>query len=193
MKKSGISDVLRSKKTVFTSKDLSLIWGVSDMNLVKSRANYFVRTNKLYSIRRGLYAKDQNYDKFELATRIYTPSYVSFETVLGRAGITFQYYSQIFIASYLTREIVCDKQKYSFKKIKDVILTNNLGVENKDNYAIATKERALLDTIYVKKYYYFDNLSPLNWDEIFRILPIYQNKRMEKKVKEIYEDFKKNE
>jgi len=193
MKKSGISDVLRSKKTVFTSKDLSLIWGVSDMNLVKSRANYFVRTNKLYSIRRGLYAKDQNYDKFELATRIYTPSYVSFETVLGRAGITFQYYSQIFIASYLTREIVCDKQKYSFKKIKDVILTNNLGVENKDNYAIATKERALLDTIYVKKYYDFDNLSPLNWDEIFRILPIYQNKRMKKKVKEIYEDFKKNE
>lgn len=38
--------------------------------------------------------------------------------------------------------------------------------------------------------YHFDNLSPLDWDKVFELLPIYENKKMEKKVKEYYGDFK---
>jgi hypothetical protein len=38
---------------------------------------------------RGIYAKDKDYDKVELAGRIFTPGYVSFETVLVRSGINF--------------------------------------------------------------------------------------------------------
>jgi len=41
-------------------------------------------------LRRGLYAKDNSYDKNELATKIYIPSYISFETVLRNAGAIFQ-------------------------------------------------------------------------------------------------------
>ncbi len=180
-----LSAILRSNKTVFSFKDIVLLWGDSGA-AARVRVNYYVKNGDLRHIRRGLYAKDKKYDRFELATKIYTPAYISFETVLGQSGITFQYYNRIFSASYLTREIECDGQKYSFRKIKDAILTNKAGLEDTGEYFTASKERAFLDTLYARKDYYFDNLSPLDWDKVFEILPIYENKRMEKKVKEIY-------
>ncbi len=183
-----ISTILRSKQTVFSVNDIMLIWGETTSDAARVRINYYAKNGDLYRIRRGIYAKDKNYDKFELATKIFTPSYVSFETVLGQAGVTFQYYGQIFIASYLTREIKANGQLYSYRKIKDAILTNHLGIDNKDNYSIASPERAFLDLVYLNTDYHFDNLSILNWDKIFEILPIYGgNKRMEKAVKKYYE------
>ena len=185
-----ISTILRSNKTIFSFKDIVLLWRAPGTNAARVRLNYYVKNGDLYRIRKGFYAKDKNYNKLELATRIFTPSYVSLETVLGQAGMTFQYYSQIFAISYLTREIACDGQAYSFRKIKDIILTNKAGLENMGEYLMASKERAFLDTIYIQKNYYFDNLSPLDWNKVFEILPIYNNKRMAKKVKEFYKESK---
>jgi hypothetical protein len=189
-KKKPISDILRSGKTVFTFKDISLIWGDTSKKTTIAGVNYYVKTGELYRIRRGIYAKDKKYDKVELATRIFTPSYVSFETVLISAGINFQFYEKITVASYQTREIVVDGKTYSYKKIKDYVLTNPAGVENKNENSIACPERAFLDTIYIHKDYHFDNLKPLNWDKVFEILPIYKNKRMTKKVNEFFENYK---
>ena len=193
MRKDHLLILMRSKKTVFTFKDLVLLWGETDANFVKKKIYRYIKLDKMNSIRKGIYSKDKNYDKYELATKIYTPSYISFETVLGAAGVTFQLYGQIFVASYQTKEIECDGQKYSFHKIKDEILTNQAGIESKENYSIALPERAFLDVIYIYKDYHFDNLSPLNWVKVYEILPIYGgNKRMAKMVKMYEEDFKKN-
>ena len=185
-----ISSILRSKKTVFSFKDIALLWGNSG-SAVRVRVSYYVKNAQLYPIRRGFYAKDKNYDKIELATKIFTPAYVSFETVLAREGIIFQYYSQIFVASYLTRDITCDGQIYSYKKIKDLVLTDGAGITNNGECSIATKERAFLDTIYINKDYHFDNLSVLSWNKVYEILPIYGgNKRMAKMVKIYHESIK---
>ena len=182
--------LLRSNKTIFSNKDVALMWGEKADGSVSVRLNYYVKVKKLIRVHRGLYAKDKNYNRFELATRINTPSYVSFETVLGGAGVTFQHYGNIFVASYINREIEVDGQKITFVRIKDYVLSNTIGIENEDGYARATKERAFLDRMYVNKDYYFDNLQPLDWDKVFEILPIYHNKSMEKKVKKQYDDFK---
>jgi len=183
-----LSTILRSDKTVFSFNDIALLWGESSP-AARKRVSYYIKEGSLFRIRQGIYAKDSHYNKLEFASRVFTPSYVSFETVLGKAGITFQFYGQIFVASYLTREIVCDKQKYSFRKLKMTLLSDATGVENKNNCAIATKERAFLDILYVNKDYFFDNLSPLNWDKVFKVLPIYNNKRITKKVNGIYKNF----
>lgn len=182
--------LLRSPRTIFPTKDVALLWSEERENTVSARLNKYVRAGKLIRVRRGLYAKDKNYDKFELATRIYTPSYISFETVLTRAGINFQYYSNIFVASYVSREIDIDGQKITFVRMKNYVLSNTAGIEHKEGCAIATKERAFLDRIYVSKDYHFDRLDPLNWDKIFEILPIYNNKRMIKKVNEYFKHYK---
>lgn len=182
-----LTTILRSPKTVFTYKDILLLWGESGSEAAIVRLHQYVRKGNLYRIRRGIYAKDKNYNKAELATRIFAPSYISFETVLSKEGVIFQFYGQIFIASYLTREITIDGQKYSFRKVKNSILTHAAGVEHKDESSIAIKERAFLDTLYINTDYHFDNLGGLDWNKVFDILPIYKNKRMAKIVKEISE------
>ncbi len=193
MKKANLLSILRSQATVFTFKNILLSEHEPDPALLKRRLNYYVKRGELYHIRRGLYAKDRKYDRLELATKIFTPSYVSFETILVEAGIVFQYYSTIFVASYQTKEVVCDSQTYSFRKIKDTILTNNAGLEQRGSYWVASKERAFLDILYLNKNYYFDNLAPLDFDKVLALLPIYNNKRMEKTVHRYFEDFKANE
>jgi len=185
--------LLRSSKTIFSNKDVALMWGEEADGSVRVRLNYYVKAKKLIRVHRGLYAKDKNYNRYELATRINTPSYISFETVLGSSGMTFQYYGNIFVASYIKRNMEVDGQRIEFVRMKDYVLSNTLGIENSDGYARATKERAYLDTIYRSKKYYIDNESPLDWDKVFEILPIYHNKRMEKTVKKYYDKFKKSQ
>ncbi|MFA4975602.1 MAG: hypothetical protein WC839_02500 [Candidatus Paceibacterota bacterium] len=185
--------LLRSPQTIFSSKDVALIWGEDNENIIKNRLNKYVKSGKLFKVRRGLFAKDKNYNRYELATRINTPSYISFETVLGSSGMTFQYYGNIFVASYIKRNMEIDGQRIEFVRMKDYVLSNTLGIENSDGYSRATKERAYLDTIYRSKKYYIDNESPLDWEKVFEILPIYHNKRMEKTVKKYYDKFKKQQ
>lgn len=190
MEKADILNILKSNNTVFSFKEIVLASGESSPALLRRRISSYIKNGQLYGIRRGLYAKDKNYNKFELATKICIPAYVSFETVLAKEGIVFQHYSTIFVASYQTKEIECDGQIFSFRKLKTNVLNNNSGIENKGYYSIASKERAFLDVVYLNKDYHFDNLSPLDWDTVFSILPMYENKRMTKKVTGYYTDFK---
>jgi hypothetical protein len=182
MEKNYLATLLRSNNTVFTFKELSLIWNETDVTLIKKRVYRYTKLGKLYTIRKGIYAKDRKYDKLELANKIFTPAYISLETVLTREGILFQQYDKIFVVSYLSREISCDGQTYVFRRMKDRILTNSLNVENKGNYHLASKERAFLDTIYLNKNYHFDNLASINWDKCSEMLPVYDNKAMVKRL-----------
>lgn len=191
MEQINMISILRSKETVFTFKEIVLASGEKKPLLLKKRLSYYVKKGELYHIRRGLYAKDKDYDKRELATKIFTPSYVSFETILIEAGVIFQHYDTIFVATYQSKDIACDGYNYSFKKIKDTILVNSAGVENKGNYFAACKERAFLDILYLNKDYHFDNLSPLDLNKINMLLPIYNNKRMARAVRTYFKAFEK--
>jgi hypothetical protein len=191
MKGNYLSALLKSNKTIFTYQDIALIWREEASPATLVRINYYIKKGELIKLRKGIYAKNKQYDKLELATRIFTPSYVSFETVLVREGLIFQIYESIFVASYLTREITIDGQVYSFRKVKDPILTYPLGVNHENNRSLASKERAFLDTLYAHKDYHFDHLQVLDWEKVFDILPVYENKRMENRVKWIFEMIQK--
>lgn len=183
-----LSAILRSNKTVFTTEDIALLWHESLSPKTLVRINYYIKQGELIPLRRGIYAKNENYNKLELATRIITPAYVSFETILAREGVIFQFYMPIFVASYTTRQLLVDKQVYTYRKIKHEILLNPLGVEHTNETSSAVLERALLDTLYVGALSYFDNLRSINWELLFSILPIYTNRQLEKKVEKLYKD-----
>ncbi len=182
MEKNVLLQIFKSKSTVLSFKEILMAAGPISSDLLKRRLHYYVQNGELYAIRKGFYARDKNYDRREFATKLFTPSYISFETVLAESGIIFQYYSTIFVATYQSKDLECDGQEYSYKKLKDTILVNTTGIENKGAYFIASPERAFLDVLYLNKNYYFDNLSVLNFDKILSILPIYHNKRMEEAV-----------
>ena len=181
-----LNKLLKSDKSILTSKDIAMIWQDTDKNTFKVRLNYYLKKGDLFKIRRGIYSKNKNFDRLELATRIFTPSYVSFETVLAKEGLIFQYYERIDVATYLTRELKIEDKIFLFRKVKNDILTNSLGINITNYTSIATKERAFLDTLYIDGNYYFDNLRSLDWDKVFKLLPIYKNESMSKKVKELY-------
>lgn len=181
-----LAAILKSNKTVFTPSDIAILWGEALSPTTRVRIDYYVQNHQLIKLRRGIYAKTSDYNRLELATRILTPAYVSFETVLAQEGLIFQVYEAVFVASYITREVVIDGQSFSFRKVKDVVLTNPLGVVQRDETSIATPERALLDTLYVNSDYHIDNLRSVSWEKVFEILPIYENKRMERLINRLY-------
>lgn len=182
MTSNSLSQLLRASQTVFTFREIALLWRETDFNAAKSRVNYYVRKAELYPLRRGIYAKDRQYDRLELATKIFTPAYVSLETVLQQEGVIFQSDRRIHVASYLTREIECDGSTFIFRKLRDSILVNPSGVEQKQ-FASVSKERAFMDALYLYKDYHFDNLSGIDWDVCFALLPVYGQKSMEKRLK----------
>ncbi|MDO8643996.1 MAG: type IV toxin-antitoxin system AbiEi family antitoxin domain-containing protein [bacterium] len=190
MKKGSYMEaLLRSDQTVFSLQEIALLWKSPTDNATRVRINYYVKKGSLIHLRRGLYAKDENYNPLELATKIYAPSYVSFETVLVRAGICFQFHAVIYVASTLSRSIKVGEQQYLFIKMKLPLLTNPAGIEHKKQTSIANVERAFLDTLYAHTDYHFDNLSPIRWETVFELLPHYKNKQMEKRVGRLYKAF----
>lgn len=172
-------------QTVFTLKELSLMFPNIPYNNLKRRLSHYVRVGKLKKLRRGIYAKE-NYNPFELATKIYTPSYISLETVLEKEGIVFQKYKSIFAASYLTRTVKTNAYKIVYRKLPQEVLFNKKGLVEEDYYFIATKERAFLDTVYLYRNYHFDNLRPLDWGKVMELKGIYKSKAFAKRVDDYY-------
>lgn len=187
MKKGDYLDaLLRSPKTVFSISDIALLWQEPRSVNTRARLHYAVTHGQLIRLRRGLYAKDKNYDPLELAVKLNTPAYVSFETVLAQAGVIFQYYNTIFVAAYLSRHIVCDQHEFDLRRLKPSILTNPLGINQDNEYAIATTERALLDTLYLNKTYHFDHLNMIDWEIVFSLVEIYENQRLKIEIERLH-------
>lgn len=168
-------------RTVFRLNDIAMLLGQPDTDLLSQRLNYYVKTGRLLNPRRGFYAK-QGYNTEELACLMYTPSYISLEYVLQKAGVVFQYDSRITVVSYLSREVESAGSTFLYRRIKGEILVDTNGLDQQNNITIATPERAFLDVMYLNKEYYFDNLNPLDKEKIIKLLPIYRSEQLRKRV-----------
>ncbi len=177
-----IAKLYQSPKTILTTKDIALIWEETNTANLLSKIKYYAKQGSLIRLTRGVFAKDKNYNPKELATSIYTPSYISFETVLREAGIIFQHHDSIFVAGPYPATKKIGDHTIVFRKLKDRVLYSALGVKDEKNYSIATPERAFLDTIYLSPKFYFDNLRSINWEESFELAKIYDNKQLIKRV-----------
>ncbi len=185
------ANLYKSSKTILTNKDLSLIWKEVNKNNLNAKIAYYTKKKAIKRLTRGVFTKNENYNPKELAVKIYNPSYISFETVLLEAGVIFQYYETIFLASKRTKTITVDKKTFTFRKLKDEILFNTKEIVKKENYSIASPERAFLDMIYLFPNYYFDNLRPLNWEKCFDLIKLYNNKQMIKRLNNYYKNYVK--
>jgi predicted transcriptional regulator of viral defense system len=187
-----IAKLYESPKTILTVKDIALIWEETNTVNLLSKIKYYARQGSLIRLTRGVFAKSKDYNVKELAASIYTPSYISFETVLREAGIIFQHYDSIFVAGPypITKKINC--QTIVFRKLKGSVLYSALGIKNENHYSIATPERAFLDTIYLSPKFYFDNLRFIDWERCFALAKIYNNKQLIKRVKKYQTQYQKD-
>jgi len=104
---------------------------------------------------------------------------------LQREAVVFQdYSSSVYALSNNTVQYKIHGIKFSYYKIKDEILFNSLGIENKNNFQIASTERAIADRVYLTPNYYFDNLRKIDIKKLRIISQIY-NKRTRKEIEKI--------
>lgn len=177
-----VLSIYQDIRTIFRLSDIAMLAGETIFQSLNKKLNYYVRSGKLQNPRKGIYAK-HSYNLEELACTIYTPSYISLEYVLQKAGVVFQFDSSISVVSYLSRSIEVQNQTYLYRKIKGEILVNTAGIIRQNNQVnTATPERAFLDVLYLNSDYYFDNLNPLNKDLVYKLLPIYQSKVLTRRV-----------
>jgi hypothetical protein len=191
MKNSILLSLHKLPQTVFTLQEISLLFSHVPYINLKKRMSYSITSGALQKLRRGVYAKE-SYNILELANKLYAPSYISLETVLQKAGITFQYYERTFVVSYLSRTVEVDGHTFEYHKIRDDILTNNQGIDTEGLVNVASPERAFLDTIFLHQDYPFDNLSMLQWDTVLSLQQIYKNSALAKRVNIYYQHYKED-
>ena len=187
---SNYNKILDSGKTVFTKKDLENILNLEtkmalDKFLYREKNKGFLQ-NLFY----GIYSL-KKYDVFELAWKIRKKSYISLETVLKKHWVIFQYYESIFMISDDSLEKNIWKMSFKFSKIKDSVLLNQLWLEHKKLYTIASVERAICDKIYLSKNYYFDDLEGVDFEKLKEISKIYKNKRVVSEVNKLIKKYAK--
>ena len=185
----GMENLIAStNKTVFTTSDFNKAWRYTNYRSLIKRINYLKKSGKIDQIQRGLYSiHNRSINEFELANKLRTPSYISFETVLHRDGIIFQWDKRITLASKESSQFKIDGQNILFRQVKDSILLNKTAINGQDNYYIATKERALLDMLYINSVFQFDNLRSIDFEIIENLIPIYEKKNLFKVVERLKE------
>lgn len=179
-------DIYKDKASVFTMQGIAMAYGQGlDRVTVKNRMINYVRSGEILNPRKGIYAKP-GYDEKELACLLYTPSYLSLEYVLQRAGVVFQYSDAVTSVGNLSRTLEIDGKVYRYRKIKGEILVDTSGIIREGTVNIASPERAFLDTLYLDSNYFFDNPSSLDKDKVLSLLPIYQSKTLEHRVTKFF-------
>ncbi len=182
-----IKKLLQSEKTIFSTDDFRLIFGLK-MPYLSIVIGRLIKKGDLIRIKKGLYCvlRQKNLNHLELAKKLKSPSYISMETVLAKEGVVFQDYSQtIFCISNNSVTIKILGLDYKYYKMKDSVLLNPLGINNDNGFMIASVERAICDRLYFSPKYYFDNIDNIDKEKIIKISKIYNNKRLEKEVKNL--------
>ncbi len=165
--------LLRSGKTIFGYKNLSLLLGTQNINTLKSFIQRGIKQNLIQKITSGIYGL-YSYDILELAASIRPKSYISLETVLHREGIILQDYAHMvtLVSDNTLGKDIAGKH-IRFSKIKDSILLDPIGISYTGKYLIASKERAICDMIYLFWEYHFDNLAAVDLWKLEKIATIY--------------------
>ena len=170
------------------SKQKSDVLKVSVFNLIKQ--------GKLLRLKKGFYILGtQNLNLEKIGQQLYSPSYLSCEYALGKYGILNQKpYTYTFITSRKTKNLLIANQSISYQQIKKELF---FGFENIDGVLLASKEKALLDELYLvswgRNILDFDelNLKDVSLPEFLKIAKKYP-KRINNLVEKIIPYFGKN-
>lgn len=173
----------QTRASVFRISDVAMITGETDRSRLVQRLRYGVKKGYLVSPCNGIYAKN-DFSMEELACKLYVPSYISLETVLQKAGVIFQYTSEITMVSYLSRTVDIAGKSIRYRKIKNEIIIDMRGLKRGEvNEAIP--ERAFLDILYLNSHYHFDNPSILDKSIIDSLLSVYNSPTLTKRAHNI--------
>lgn len=178
--------LLSVPQSVFTVDDLAVLWKMPDRSKLWESIKYYLRTQRLYSIQRGVYALAEDFAPFEVGVKLFPPAYISFSTALAHHGVIFQYDSAIHLMAQASKRLeISTGQVFIYHQLKNDVLLNQRGIEKVDGYWIAGLERAICDTSYLVPGFVFEHPGNANPKKLERIARLYSNKALEKRIRQI--------
>jgi hypothetical protein len=172
---------------IYTSQHLKQLRKVQG-NTFKKRVQYQLKNQKLYKVDKWIYSTLptnllHRKDYIAIGSRIYTPSYLSLETVLYKAGMIFQYSSALTYMWPYTITKTIQSQIFEYKRLPINLLVWNVGLIRTPHGYQATPERALCDILYHNIHYPIDIIPhTLDKELLIKISEYYSHTRWQKSL-----------
>jgi predicted transcriptional regulator of viral defense system len=168
-----------SRLKIFTFSDLKRLFRIELDNSAYKTAERLVKKGLLSRLRKGLYASFFNtLDDFEIANRLYPPSYISLETALSFYGMLSGFpYLITSVTFRKTKRIETVNKEFEYVHIQKEFFRD---YEKQNNFLIALPEKALIDEVYfVSKGWRKIDFHELDYSK----LNIIKLKKMANKIK----------
>ncbi len=172
-----------SGKTVFSSKNLRSLWDISPQT-AKVVIKRMVKQELLIKLAKGYYALNKDFNIYELANLVIAPSYVSFSSALFYHGVSFQVSDTISSVALFNYQKKIKGYNLKYYSMKKSLFFNLEGIRYRKNLAIASPERAILDSFYFGLLPNIDNWEKVNPTYLKQLLPNYP-KTVRKKAEKL--------
>ena len=154
---------------VVTSSSLSKILDINNENTIYKIIERLEKNKLINRLIKGKYTvSNVNLSDFEKANLILSPSYISLESALNYYGVLPQFtYSITSVTTQKSKRFEIGGKEYEYTKISRNFYSDFV---KKDNFLIATPEKALIDLIYLaskklRKVELTDlDMSIIDWD-----------------------------
>lgn len=144
------------KLNLFTLVDVLKLFPAESSQLIKFQLSRFAKRKLIFQIKRSLYCFNPgDLDEFELANKLYQPSYISLESALNYYGLIPDIPQTITLVTLTTtKRITNDFGNFSYTKIKPDLFFGFTKIKSSRSlgfFNLAMKEKALLDYFYSRK------------------------------------------
>lgn len=145
-----VRDILRFNKPYWSVADLEKILGYRSRQTLLVVLHRLVREGVLTRMRRGIYRVSiHSVEGAYLATLLYTPSYLSFESALSRYGILSQIpYAITLATTRRSKKMTLDGTAVEYRQLREDLF---FGHRLEKGLDIAEPEKAFLDALYLVK------------------------------------------
>jgi len=184
---------------IFSSLDIQRIFGVSRDTAEKFLARY-IKRGLIIKLRKEFYCfSTYTPSEFEIANKIYQPSYISFDSALSYYQmIPETIYSITSATSQITRSFTVNNLLYTYQKIKKEAYSG-YRPQNMQGFTvlIAEPEKALADYLYfidLKKRslgYERLDLKKIKKKRLIEYVKLFKRPAMNQLIKKIYAEFRK--
>lgn len=200
LKPHHVAKILKQKKlTLFTPLEFRRVFDVS-----QDATKWFIKTHTkdglFIKLRNGLYTlADSPANHYLIANRLFTPSYISFDTALSFYGIIPEtIYSVASATPKGTKEFSAMNVRFVYHKVKKEVYTGYKPINHRGyTILIAEPEKALADYLYfvaLKRrglHYERLNLRKIKKTKLLSYVKLFKQSKMNILIKKIYADFRK--
>ncbi len=172
-----LKEIKKIDRDFFTTADLEKITGFK-RNYLYLQLSRWVKSGVLERISGGVYiVSGTNIEIEKVASFLYPPNYLSFESALASYGIlNLVPYTLTFATTRRTKTYKIEVREVLFRQIKERLF---FGYEEKSGIYIATPEKAFLDQLYMEKKGLATipmkeiDLKKLSKNKIKKLLPLF--------------------